>query len=309
MSSTRGSAGALVREILNLCRPCAGEQNRAVERVPERLTKARPDARGEPVAKVRRYAAHQAAVRSTAFEHRADHRSDPLRRFLHDQLAGGVALVGVLHDHRRKGCIVARSRARGPVDDLACRSMEMIEQLARKRRVRNASVSRPQRAADRAQTELGAAAFVGHRKSIPADREDLIADAGEADASGSDDDDRTILPGMRAEIGNRSIACEGCRPERKGMRLETVENSAPVEAGDADARVNRRDLAQSNAGLIDRVPVGFLDHVECMRKTGRRVGGPGFAGAENVAAFRNQPCARVGAAGVYPEVQRHHLLG
>src|SRR5438128_718446 len=81
------SGGGWGRIALRLRRASAGKQDRAVERVAERFSKARPDARSEPVANVRSHAAHQAAMRGAAFEHGADHRTDSLRCFLHDQLA------------------------------------------------------------------------------------------------------------------------------------------------------------------------------------------------------------------------------
>ena len=166
--------------------------------------------------------------------------------------------------------------------------------------MRDSAVARPERSPHGAQAKLGAAALVGDREAVAADGEHLAADPAEADAAGADDDDRPVLAGMGAEIGDRRVAREPHRFETEHMLLEAGKGAAAVEAGNSDAGVDRRALA--DPGFADRLAGRLLDRLDRDGEAGGRVARARFAGAQHCPVARDQAGPGMSAARVYSEI-------
>jgi hypothetical protein len=140
--------------------------------------------------------------------------------------------------------------------------MEGVEHIFRHRARRNAPVPRPERAPDRTQSQIRAAALVRDGKAVAADRVNLAADAREADAAGPDDHDRAIAARMRAQTSNRRVAGKGDRAEREVMLLEARQHAATVEPGDAEPGPDVADMRGVEPCLTQRFHTGVLDFAQ-----------------------------------------------
>lgn len=288
--------------------PLAGQEDGSVEGIAERVAQAGTYAGSQPVAHAFGDPAHQAAVRYTLVEERADHIVDPPSGLLDDEFRNRVARQGVIEHQGRENPIVGRGRPCRPVDDLAGGSVETIEHLAGQGRMRDAPVARPQGPANGAQAELGTAAFVRNGEAIAADGENPLANAPEADAAGPDDDHAPVGTGMRAEIRDGGVARKSDRPERELVVLEALQHTAAIETRHSQAGADRGYRRFGQPRLGDGLGPGLLNSPQTLGQTRRNIGWAGFAQAQDLAIDRNQPCPGVGATSIYSEVIVHRVL-
>jgi hypothetical protein len=121
------------------------------------------------------------------------------------------------------------------------------------------------------------------------------------------DHDGAVAASMRAQIGDRRIACKRDRAERKVMFLKARQDAPPIETGNAEARPHRWKVGFVETGLRHRLEIGLLNGVQSQREADARVGGPTLPRADHSAVRRHQPRPGVRAAGIYAEVEFHDL--
>src|SRR5437868_11317066 len=79
---------------------------------------------------------------------------------------------------------------------------------------------------------------------------------------------------MCAEIGDRRIAREGGRGERKGMGFETIEEAAAVEPGYSHPGMERGDLGRRQSSLGHGLGPGVFNGLKCLGRPAGPLAGP-----------------------------------
>src|SRR5262249_26140847 len=140
----------------------------------------------------------------------------------------------VAHHQRGESCVISRRCLVHPGDGLERVVMEALHDFARETGTDSAFVMGPQRHTDGMQSEISAAAFIRDRKTIAADPEFASSYNGEADASGSDNDNAAIASAMRADAGDGCVMNVDDRAKRMRPPFELLQQALAADAGEPD---------------------------------------------------------------------------
>jgi len=132
----------------------------------------------------------------------------------HDPPRDRVAGIGMTHHQWCEGCIVGRSRFIHPRNGFERVVSEALHYVTRETGADGALVIGAQRHADRMQSEIGAAAFIGDRETIAADPDLASINNGKTDAARSDDDNaavaRAVVDSVEAGVIPKDKADDLC---------------------------------------------------------------------------------------------------
>ena len=231
------------------------------------------------------------------------------RRVLDDRARDRVARLGMVHHQRRQRGIIARGRAIHPGDRLRNGMAETVRYRQAQRRALAAPVQRAQRMAHRRQPQRRAAALVGNREAVSADRHVGAVDAQLRDAARPQDQDRAVRAAMRAQVRDHRIGDVGDRRERPVERRQRLAHAGTRDAGDPHPRAHLTQVVGVQPRLRRRLRDRGVQRRAQLLHPHARIGRAGRAAADHPAGRIGDARAAMAAARVDPQevARRRHV--